>query len=282
MINAGRIVALMRQVSVVHHEGKVAPLDGLQDLLVADGHFTFVPEKATPPPKNAGKVEKLQAPVSQAVEVVAEARRTADIDQSSLTVSDLRVGNGEGEISKPVFLPGYRSWGNCRGPSGRNYRYFSAGPVARQSGLRPELHRCRELEMFSVYRTNLFSVNHRLNPVLASVIVQMTELNRHKRAPDLEQLISRLQHYREQPADLNFNRLAGFKEAGLTGKRRLIQARLRDRLFEISRRNRLIYFKPTLQMLNLTVASVPILLDYRNIKLEQLFVWHPELAGATE
>src|SRR6185369_2848783 len=54
---------------------------------------------------------------------------------------------------------------------------------------------------------------------------------------------------------------------------------LRDRLFEISRRNRLIYFKPTLQTLNLTVASVPLLLDYRNIKLEQLFVWHQEVAA---
>src|SRR4029077_17040483 len=32
--------------------------------------------------------------------------------------------------------------------------------------------------------------------------------------------------------------------------------------------------------LNLTVASVPILLDYRNIKLEQLFVWHSKLAAA--
>ena len=60
----------------------------------------------------------------------------------------------------------------------------------------------------------------------------------------------------------------------------MIQSRLRDRLFEISRRNRLIYFKPTLQTLNLTVASVPLLLDYRNIKLEQLFVWHPKLAAA--
>jgi predicted DNA-binding WGR domain protein len=59
----------------------------------------------------------------------------------------------------------------------------------------------------------------------------------------------------------------------------LIQSHLRDRLFEISRRNRLIYFKPTLQTLNLTVASVPLLLDYRNIKLEQLFVWHKDLAA---
>src|ERR1051326_6286530 len=137
-----------------------------------------------------------------------------------------------------------------------------------------------ELELFSVNRTNLFAVNRRLNPVLACVIVQMTELNRHKRAPDLAQLITRLEHYRDQPAELDFNRLQGFKEAGLTGKRRLIQAHLRDRLFEISRRNRLIYFKPTLQTLNLTVASVPVLLDYRNIKLEQLLVCNAELASA--
>src|SRR6185503_17143981 len=104
--------------------------------------------------------------------------------------------------------------------------------------------------------------------------------NRHKRAPDLAQVISRLENYREQPEEFDFTRIQGFKESGLTGKRRMIQSHLRDRLFEISRRNRLVYFKPTLQTLNLTVASVPLPLDYRNIKLEQLFVWHPELAAA--
>ena len=60
----------------------------------------------------------------------------------------------------------------------------------------------------------------------------------------------------------------------------MIQSRLRDRLFDISRRNRLIHFKPTAGTLNLTVASVPLLLNYRNIKLEQLFVWHSRIAAA--
>jgi len=100
-------------------------------------------------------------------------------------------------------------------------------------------------------------------------------------APDLAQMISRLENYREQPVDFdtNFSNRKDFKDSPLAGKRRLIQSHLRDRLFEISRRNRLIYFKPTLQTLNLTVASVPLLLDYRNVKLEQLFVWHPEVAA---
>src|SRR4029078_13621842 len=126
----------------------------------------------------------------------------------------------------------------------------------------------------------LFCVNRRLNPVLAAILVQMTELNRHKRAPDLGQLIPRLENSREQAVDLDFNCLDAFKDAGLGGKRRLIQTHLRDRLFEISRRNRLIYFKPTLQTLNRTIASAPVLLDYRNINLEQLFIWHSGLAAA--
>ncbi|MBK8002163.1 MAG: DUF4011 domain-containing protein, partial [Verrucomicrobia bacterium] len=101
-----------------------------------------------------------------------------------------------------------------------------------------------------------------------------------KRAQDLGQMIARLENYREQTVDFDTNVFTKkeFKESPIAGKRRLIQSHLRDRLFEISRRNRLIYFKPTLQTLNLTIASVPVLLDYRNIKLEQLFVWHREMA----
>ena len=224
-------------------------------------------------------MEALQSPVSHAVEVVAESRRTADIDDSSLTASDLGVGKADGGITRPVFLPGYRSWEHAVGHHDELTDVFSLGMLLASLACGLDFTDSGELEIFTVNRTNLFGVNPRLNPVLASVIVQMTELNRHKRAPDLEQVISRLENYREQAADLDFDRIEGFKESGVTGKRRLIQSHLRDRLFEISRRNRLIYFKPTLQTLNLTIASVPVLLDYRNIKLEQLFVWHPELAA---
>ena len=275
------LLLLMKQVLAAHEAGLVAPLDGIADLQLAEqGHFVFAPDKVSSPNKNTSKIEALQSPVSQAVEVVAESRRTANIDEGSLAVSDLGVGTGEATITKPVYLPNYRSWEHVLGHHDELTDIFSLGMLLASLACNLDFTDPEDLEVFSVNRTNLFGVNRRLNPVLASVIVQMTELNRHKRAPDLAQLISRLEHYREQPAEFDFNRLQGFKEAELTGKRRLIQSHLRDRLFEISRRNRLIYFKPTLQTLNLTVASVPLLLDYRNIKLEQLFVWHAELADA--
>ncbi len=275
------LVPLMKQTLAAHRAGLVAPLNGITDLtLTADGHLMFDPVKAGPPQKNAARVDALQSPESRAMDIVAESRRTADIDQSSLKVSDLGVNRDDSAITKPMFLPGYRSWEQAVGHHDELTDIFSLGMLLASVACGLDFTDPGELETFTVNRTNLFGVNRRLNPVVASVIVQMTELNRHKRAPDLAQMISRLEHYRDQAAELNFNRLDGFKETGSAGKRRMIQSHLRDRLFEISRRNRLIYFQQTLQTLNLTVASVPIMLDYRNIKLEQLFVWHTELSTA--
>ena len=96
-------------------------------------------------------------------------------------------------------------------------------------------------------------------------------------------MISRLRNYREQVTELDFERLQGFKESGLSGKRRLIQSHLRDRLFEISRRNRLIYFKPTLQTLNLTVLrfcpSLPLPFGLSEYQAGTALCQHPELSA---
>ena len=276
------LLPLMRQVQAVHAAGRVAPLNGLRDLSVTEtGGLMFAPAKVNAPEKNSAKIESLQAPVSSAVEVIAESRRVADVDQATLTVTDQRVGSPESDLTRMVFLPGYRCWEQAVGHHDELTDIFSLGQLLGSVALGLDFTDEGELSLFAVNRSNLFAVNARLNPVLASTIVQMTELNRHKRAQDLGQVISRLENYREQSVDFDthlFQR-RDFQESPVTGKRRLIQSHLRDRLFEISRRNRLIYFKPTLQTLNLTIASVPVLLDYRNIKLEQLFVWQKELAA---
>ena len=48
---------------------------------------------------------------------------------------------------------------------------------------------------------------------------------------------------------------------------------LRDRLFDASRRNPLLHFRPTGRTINLTEASVPLVLDVRHIRASQLFTW---------
>ncbi len=276
------MLPLMRQVQAAHEAGLVAPLDGLRDVLITEqGQLRFAPARVGSPERNAARVEALQAPVSGAVEVVAQLRRTADLDDAALTVSDLEVGSVDAGITQPVYLPGYRSWEHAVGHHDELTDIFSLGMLLASVACGLDFSDPEEVEQFTVHRTNLFALSPRLNPVVGSVIVQMTELNRHRRAQDLGQMIARLENYREQSADFDTNLFSrkDFQESPVTGRRRLIQAHLRDRLFELSRRNRLLYFKPTLQTLNLTLASVPVLLDYRNIKREQLFVWHPALAA---
>ena len=63
-------------------------------------------------------------------------------------------------------------------------------------------------------------------------------------------------------------------------RRRETQEYLRNRLFEISRRNRLVYFKETTGSTNLTVGSLPFTLDYRSIKASQLLVASGEISSA--
>ncbi|HYG36375.1 MAG TPA: DNA helicase, partial [Clostridia bacterium] len=214
------LLPLMKQVLAAHEAGLVAPLDGIQDLLLAEqGYLMFAPAKVSSPEKNTSKIESLQAPVSHAIEVVGESRRTANIDEATLEVSDLSVGAADSGITKPVFLPGYRSWEYAVGHHDELTDIFSLGQLLASLACGLDFTDAGDLEIFSVHRANLFGINRRLNPVLASVIVQMTELNRHKRAPDLAQLISRLENYREQPVEIDFDRLQGFKEAGVSGKR---------------------------------------------------------------
>ena len=276
------ILPLMRQVLETHEAGKVAPLKGVDALqLTPEGHLAFDPLMVVEPQRNVSRVEAVQASLSSAVDVVGQSRHVSDVDEGSYQITNLDVSDGAAEITRPMFLVGYKSWEHAVDHHDELTDIFSLGMLLASMACGLDFTDRGDLELFAHSRGNLFVLNARLHPVIASLIGQMTELNRHRRAQDLEELIRQLANYREQPVtdfDTAFLRVEGFKESPLAGKRRIIQSHLRDRLFEISRRNRLIYFKPTLQALNLTVASVPLMLDYRNIRLEQLFVWHAQLA----
>src|SRR5262249_4147551 len=92
------------------------------------------------------------------------------------------------------------------------------------------------------------------------------------RAPALEGLARRLATYRDQPVDLDVERvLAGTQ--GASGRRAAVLAHLRDRLSDLSRRNKLIHFRPTLSSVNLTEASMPIVMRIESIRPDQLCTW---------
>ena len=58
----------------------------------------------------------------------------------------------------------------------------------------------------------------------------------------------------------------------------MVLGKLRERLFEISRRNRLLHFRATMQTVNLTHASVPLSFDVQHIRPEQILIWNGSFA----
>jgi predicted DNA-binding WGR domain protein/DNA polymerase III delta prime subunit len=92
--------------------------------------------------------------------------------------------------------------------------------------------------------------------------------------------VNRLQHYRdfdpEKQTDLS--NVAGWINKTLTNRNQLILNKLRNRLFDTSRRNRLLYYKSNMRFVNLTVSSVPMVLHYQSIRPELLFTWNKDIA----
>ena len=276
------ILPLFEQVAQAHQGGLVAPLDGVDDLIVDEARLGFDPAQSRAPRKNPVRIEALQKPAATALDIVGRSRRTADIGAGTLEQTDLSVAEAGSEITRPVYLPGYVSWEHRSGHHDQLTDIFSLGLVLASCACALDLTDREDVEHFVRNRGNLFAINPQLHPVVASMIFQMTELNRHRRIQTVEVVIERLRRYRDQVADyaVDFSRLKGFYDSPPTQRGQIILTHLRNRLFEISRRNRLIYFKPTLQTLNLTLASVPLMLDHRNIKPEQLFLWHDGIASA--
>lgn len=273
------VLPLMREVAAIHDAGQVAPLRGISALVVhEDRALGLRATEGIASSSNANRVYELQVPASHGVEVIGEMRRESNEDHHLTKVSNLDVATTEDEITRPVFLTGYANWEHAIGHHDALTDIHSLGMLLASLACGLDFTERDDLERFANSRKNLFSIAPRLHPVVAGLIVEMTELHRGKRAQDLPSLIRRLENYRDQPVDADVLALPGLATATKGGRRRIIQTHLRDRLFEVSRRNRLLYFQSSQATLNLTTASVPLVLDYRNIRPDQLFYWHDGLA----
>jgi predicted DNA-binding WGR domain protein len=273
------VLPLMREVLTIHERGDVAPLRGLSGLrVIEDRSLGLVSAVGVPSERNDSRLRELLATQSRGLEVIGESKRETDIDTFSQNVTNLDVGSADAEITRPVYLPGYTAWEHVIGHHDELTDVFSLGLIFASLACGLDFTDAEDVSLFANSRTNLFALSRRLHPVLASVITEMTELHRGKRSQDLPSLIRRLETYRDQPVDIDITSLPGLEKGSKKDKRAIIQTHLRDRLFEVSRRNKLLYFKSTQSTLNLTIASVPLVLDYRNVKPEDLLYWHESLA----
>ncbi len=269
---------LLEQVLEVHEQGRVAPLEGIDDLMVTNGRVWFERARARPPCLDAERVRRIEARESHAFEVVAHRKQVVEgVDMSE---TDLDVGDPGDPIQRPMFLSRYVSWEHEVGHHDALTDIYVLGLVLASVALDQSLAGRDALARFVESRPRLSTSGvSRLHPVVARAIVRMTETDRHARAQDLRSLIATLRSYREQPQDFSGTAHAGDLPERGPARRRALYQRLRDRLFDFSRRNRLLYFTPTNQTVNLTLGSVPLVLDYKNVDPDSLFTWRGRPAG---
>jgi len=273
---------LLRQVIETHAAGMVAPLAGLNELAVEGGRIWFAEAKRTEPTTSFDRLRTFESQDGGAIEVIERQRRTTDLDEASAQQIDLQIGRRGEEVLQPVYLPGYVTWEHEIDHHDPLTDVFSLGMILASLACGLDLHDPAQLERFVRHRRNLFAVKPDLHPVLAQAIVRTTELDRHRRPPELQRLLSTLENYREQDVDIDIDlaRVEGFASRDLDGKHQIVLAKLQERLFEISRRNRLLHFRPTLQSVNLTQSSVPLSFDVRTIRPEQILTWNERLHRA--
>ncbi|MCE9545000.1 MAG: WGR domain-containing protein [Planctomycetia bacterium] len=258
---------LLREVLETHHLNMVAPLEGLSELRVEGVRAWFEEGKRQPPRSNAAELNRIEHSTVAALEIIDETRVTSELDDGQAKSANLAIGQRDQPVTRPVYLPGYVSWEHEVGHHDPLTDLFSLGMILASIACGLDFHEQEDLESFVAHRRNLFTIAPQLHPVLGRTITRMTEIDRHRRAQDLPALLKTLENYREQQIDFaaELARIQGFERADKRTRQHVVLDRLRERLFELSKRNRLLHFRSTLQSINLTHASVPLSFDPKNI-----------------
>jgi hypothetical protein len=273
---------LARQAIAAHTAGLVAPLQGIEDLRVEGVQIFFDEAACRPASLQPGKTRTLEKSAARALEVVGESRVSVEVTTGHESVVSLEIGVSGQEITRPVYLPGYISWEHEIGHHDPMTDTYCLGLILASLVCGLDLSDPKQLGVFVNHRHNLFDLAPNLHPVLAKAVNRMTELDRHRRPQDLSALLHTLENCRDQDIDFEYAlaRSPGFRETDISGKSRTVLATLQQRLLEISRRNRLLHFRQTMQTVNLTVASVPLAFDINSIRPEQILTWDKDLADS--
>ncbi|HEY4571541.1 MAG TPA: DUF4011 domain-containing protein, partial [Kribbella sp.] len=270
------VLPLFHETAAVHERGLVAPLRGLDRIVVDEQRrLGFAAEDARRPTLAEREVDARQGARPSAVEVVAQRQSSLDFGEGGAQATTIVPEPVPDAITVPTYVPGWQSWEHVVGHHDQLTDIFSLGQLLLALGCGLDLSRAEDVATLIDAQGNLYHLDPDLHPVIVSVAAQMADPDRHRRAQDLHSLIEQLENYRDQPLDFDVEAVV----RGAADRRTAVLGALRDRLFDLSRRNRLINFRPTAQTLNLTEVSVPLMLDVRTIRDEHLFTWRDELAA---
>ncbi len=271
---------LLQQAADIHETGRVAPLVDPDRLGRVDGCLCFKTDDALEPRTNPAVVERRRKKNSalhivDEVALVVEEADNVILGGSKLSATDRNVA--EEQTGRPCYLTGHRLWEIENGHHDPLTDIFALGLILASLATGLDFSDRRQLECFAGARRDLQRLNSRLHPVLVRAIERMTALERYDRAQDLRSLCDALENYRRIGSD--FEQKLDSTVAGKDDRDTAIVKRLRARLYDTSRRNRLLYYRPISGELNLTEASVPLVINPDLIKADDLLTGTSKAMG---
>ncbi|MEO0870618.1 MAG: AAA domain-containing protein [Pseudomonadota bacterium] len=269
-------VPLMRQVAALHEQGLVADIK--PDALVEnpDGTLGLANPDGFAITTNVAMLRAVEPQTNSSLNIVGDLEVTRD-NTKGTSVRNKDVARPDDEIDRPVYVSGYNAWEALLGHHDERTDIFCMGQLLAALACDLDFESENDIATFSAARTNLFRINPRLHPVIAALIENMTSLARRDRLGSLDAIATRLENYREEGVTFDPERVLEGKTSA-PDRRTAVLSHLRDRLFDLSRRNKLIHFRPTQASVNMTVASVPLVMRIESIREDQLCTWGDRFA----
>jgi superfamily I DNA and/or RNA helicase/predicted DNA-binding WGR domain protein len=276
------VLPLFKEVLALHESDQVAPFEKEEALFIVDNCLDIDENFAHSSKSQISKVLALFEEKGAYFQVVGNMKMDIDVDKGHQSIKNLNVHFNLNEPLKyPAFIKGYQCFEQLLGHHDAQTDIFCLGLVLGSLALGLDLYDEEDLQLLANYRTNPAQYNNRIHPTISALITEMTELDRGKRTQDLYDVIHRLLHYRDYDPEkqTDLSNVAGWVNKEVKNRNQFILNKLRNRLFDTSRRNRLLYYKANMRFVNLTASSVPMVLHYQSIRPEHLFTWNSEIAG---
>jgi superfamily I DNA and/or RNA helicase/predicted DNA-binding WGR domain protein len=276
---AAIMMPLLKTVASIHNQGKIASLDDISTIYIENQHFD-IDDNSFEIKQNLQPISKLFKSKSSAFEITGEHFNTTEIGEDvNREYNDKSVSGDDSQAeNKAVYVKDYSCFELEFGHHDPLTDIFILGMILASIALQSDFTDIDDVKKFVAFRKKIFFLNSKINPAIANIILGMTELNRDNRWKDLNEIIEKLKNYRDYNPETEYD-LSHLVDAKTQNRTQFIHEKLRNRLFDNSKRNRLLYFQPNLKFLNLTVSSVPQLLNYQNIDPNSIFYWNAEVSN---
>lgn len=271
------VVPLLESVSDFHEQNKVALITSVEQIDV-EGNQLRINSMGHPP--LVATTPLFKKPKQQSVvEVTGKFTQTNNLEDQSIAYQGTSIQCDDKPIESALFCLNYKVWDYECGHYNPLTDIFALGQILASLAFGLDFREKENLELFVENRKKLYFLNRKLHPTILDVIFEMTNLYQEDRSASLAVLIAKLKNYREYNPEnyIDLTQTEGFRKQDVSGRGNWILSKLKNRLFDISRRNKLLYFSERSNFLNLTISSVPLLLDHNNIREGDLIFWNDNI-----